>query len=790
MLLAEQTNIIGTKTMDCFHCGTPCVGAEFLCERRHFCCNGCMTVYQLITDSGFDTYYKLAKTPGSAPLLGLSDQDGFEVLDTEEVFTDMIKFQDENNAVVALDIPNIHCVSCVWLLENIHRLFSGIGRSQVNFEAKTVTINFNKNEIKLSELCRKLTQLGYQPTLSMNVGKLKINDNRSLILKIAVAGFCFGNIMLFSFPLYLGLDPTTEAGFYHFFRYLNAILAIPVLTYCSSNYWRSGKNFISKHIITLDLPIFIGILAIGIQSYIDVFLYGKEGYFDSLAGLLFFLLTGRYFQEKIQSNLSFERDYKSFFPLWARKIMPDGSFKSTLIRELQKGDKLQLKNGELIPCDAVLLSLKAKIDYSFVTGEETPVEVNHGQILYAGGRQLGTNIEICVTRPCSTSYLTSLWQRINNTLISKKFTITIFTIASLTALFWSFTSMELAIKTFTAVLIVACPCALALALPYTLGFTTRFLNRKNLFIKQSSVIEALAACDTIVFDKTGTLTSSNGQSVTLSEKLTTDEQQILYSICRHSSHPISEQICKNLPESKLSITDFSEIPGKGLSGFYKGQKILLGNEKLITHITGKGTFFAIEGKVISAINVTPQFRHGLNETLNELASKFPLHLLSGDNEKDLQAVKDLNSNWSSLTFNCSPADKMDYIEKLEKNHHKTLMIGDGLNDSGALKQATAGIAITENVSHFFPACSGILHASNLKDLNSILNYCRLAIKMVRFNFMVSSLYNLIGLSFAVTGFLSPIVCAVLMPISSLTIFLLSATGTWLGYKHHFKESKT
>ena len=390
-----------------------------------------------------------------------------------------------------MHLPAIHCVACVWLLENLHRLNPGVGGSQVTFPRKEVAISFNPAQVKLSEVAALLASLGYEPELKLSdlQEKRGTASGRRLWLQLGVAGFAFGNIMLFNLSSYLGLDSFSGPTFSRLTGWLSFALALPVFFYSASDYWRSAWRSLRQRMLTIDVPIAAGIVALFGQSIYEVASGRGEGYFDSLAGLLFFLLCGKLFQQKTYDRLAFDRDYQSFFPLAVTRTR--GRIEERVaLSQLAIGDRLVIRNSELIPADARLVEGPAVIDYSFVTGESEPVEKMMGDHLYAGGRQIGGCIEVELVKAVSQSYLTSLWNqdafrkakgRTIDTITNRyspRFTWIILAIAIGAAVFWAFVEPARAVKSFTSVLIVACPCALALAAPFTLGTAQRMLGRK------------------------------------------------------------------------------------------------------------------------------------------------------------------------------------------------------------------------------------------------------------------------------------------------------------------------
>ena len=789
MFLAEELNRTNTtRHTECIHCGATCPVKPIENEFGAFCCNGCCTVYEMIKEAGFDQYYQINQTPGSMPII-----EDYSILDQPEVFQSIIKYKDDLKAKVVLNIPSIHCASCVWLLEKLNRLMKGIVLSRVNLSKKELTVTFNHLATNLEEIFSFLSSIGYAPQIRLaDEDNKKTVRNPKLIKRTALAGFCFGNIMLFSFPAYFGLQ---GSSFYQFFGLMNALLAIPVLTYCASDYWQSGKAYLKERIISVDLPILIGIIAFSIQSYYEVLSASGEGYFDSLSGLIFFLLCGKIFQDKLHQNLSFDRDYKSFFPLWSRKL-ENGNEQNCLVNKLKKDDLLRVRQNELIPCDSELISGKAKIDYSFVTGEYEPVSLKSGEKIYAGGRQVGEAIDLKILKECSTSYLTGLWNELKSQessftnfsdKISHYFTPAIFLIALSLGLFWYGVGLSEAISVFISILIIACPCALALSAPFTYGFAGRALNKFKLYLKNGQVIEKIAECNAVVFDKTGTLSTKKKVSITFSGAMNDEERQAVISLCSQSIHPVSRQICESVNAKVGKLDYFIEVPGNGVKGSWKGKEIMIGSPNFIGYNAETGTWVKIDDEIKGCYNSDTIYRKGLTESLYSLSKSNSLYILSGDNSKEQQKLESIFGSDIEMHFHQSPQDKMNFISSLSQQGAKALMIGDGLNDAGALKTAEAGIAVTEDISHFFPACDALLDAAHLKDLDNIQKFCRWSLSTIHFNFALSLIYNIVGITAAGLGLISPLFCAILMPASSFTILLGSAIGTWIGSRIHLKE---
>jgi Cu+-exporting ATPase len=393
---------------NCFHCGIEIVKKdEIIFDEKSFCCNGCKTVYEIFSQNDMSCYYDFQAAPGATPL----DIKGkYDFLENQEIVNKLLEFQEDTTSIISLYIPHIHCSSCIWILENLQKLDAGIVISQVNFGEKKVRINFNASTTSLKKIVDMLCSIGYEPYISLeNYDEVKTNVDRSLYYKIGVAFFCFGNIMLLSFPEYFEVNEFWIDKYRGFLRWLTFALALPSFFYSASGYYVAAWKSIKAKLFNIEIPIALGIVVMFIRSTVDiVFDYG-QGFFDSMTGLIFFMLLGKLFQQKTYSFLSFERDYKSYFPIAVTKIDLQGNEIPVQVYDIEKGDRLLIRNQELIPVDGILISDKASIDYSFVTGEAIPIEKKSGDKLFAGGKQLGKVIEMEVLFSVSQSYLTQLW---------------------------------------------------------------------------------------------------------------------------------------------------------------------------------------------------------------------------------------------------------------------------------------------------------------------------------------------------------------------------------------------
>ena len=697
----------------CYHCGTECDRERIEFDEKAFCCNGCKTVYEILNQNELSCYYDLEKNPGTIPG---EIQGKYDYLDNEEIAKSLLEFDDLNTSVVNFLIPSIHCSSCIWVLENLHKLNKGVKVALVDFPKKEVRITFSSKEISLRELVELIASIGYEPYISLEDAEVSAKKvDRKLIYQVAVAGFAFGNVMMLSFPEYFQMDEFWLNRFKPLFRGLMLLMALPALLYSGKDYLISAYKGLRKGILNIDVPISLGMLVLFFRSAYEIFSNTGQGYFDSLTGLIFFLLLGKVFQQKTYSFLSFERDYKSYFPIAVTKVVA-GEKRNIRVHEIERGDRLLIRNQEILPVDGILINGKAMIDYSFVTGESLPVLKVSGDKLFAGGKQQGEAIEIEALETVKQSYLTQLWSndvftgnRKSNIKsltdsISRGFTLIILSIALLAGIYWYRIDPGRAFQVVSAILIVACPCALALSAPFSLGNMIRIFGKNKLYLKNANVIESMAALDSIVFDKTGTITANNNTRAHYEgESLTKEELARVKSLLRSSNHPLSRSLYTQMEDSQeFEVDAFEEILGKGIQGRIEGCFLKLGSSDFVgakTKEKGKTLIFVKFGDEIKGRFVFENtYREGLDKLLNDLGDNYELSVLTGDNEGERSNLLRIMPDQTELLFRQKPEDKLNYIEKKQGQGRKILMLGDGLNDAGALAQSDVGISVSENIN--------------------------------------------------------------------------------------------
>ena len=782
----RETEEVKTKS-HCFHCGEICNDEVVHEHDKEFCCVGCATVYSMLSDSGLSDYYDINLSPGARVV---SDEALYKVLDNDNIEHDLLQYFDSNIKKVRLTIPTIHCSSCIFLLENLPKIYVPARQSRVSFLKREVDIVFDSNT-GLKELVLFLAKIGYPPeiTLANSEGTKKDKKDSGLIRKIAISGFCFGNSMLISIPHYLDVSLSIDEEFRHFFGYFNALLALPVLVFGAQDYIKSAFTSLKHRHINIDVPIALGIIILFSRSFFEVVSDAGVGYFDSFCGLIFFLLLGKWFQSKSYQALSFDRDYSSYFPLGVSKLTKENAEQVIPVRDVVAGDRLLVHNQEVIPVDSELVEGVANINYSFVTGESTPSIAIEGERIFAGGRHMGSPIQIKALKRVDESYLVGLWNqesfhedKSSNLVtivdkVSSYFTAIILLVAFGSGVYWFMNDTELVWEVVSEVLIVACPCALALALPFAYGHAIRIFGKYGLYLRCANVVEQMRGIQEVVFDKTGTLTQSGVSEVSYQGgELSKQDLSVIYHLIKNSFHPHSRSILghfenKNYSLDKtIEVKGFNEVAGKGLIGYLEEIEYRLGSSDWVgasmEQYQQGVVYLKVRDEIKGKFLLRSQYRNGFENTLKKMNERFGLNLLSGDHAGERSR---LASYFENLHFNLKPHDKLKYVKDSIVSSSKVAMIGDGLNDAGALKESNFGVAISDDLRQFSPSCDAILEGKSFSLLPYFFDFSGKITKVLYAAFALSFVYNIVGLSLAVTGVLTPVAAAILMPLSSVSV---------------------
>ncbi len=776
----------------CYHCGEKCIEQRHISDEKSFCCEGCLTVYELLGSGDLCNYYNLEQTPGSK--LDPSVSQNYIILDEPKIAEKFILFEDKSVRQISFYIPFIHCSSCIYLLQNLHRLSPHINFSTVNFTTKKVQITYDTEGISLSGLAQLLASVGYAPLITESTDE-HIKKRAPRVLEIGVAGFCFGNIMLFSFPEYLGLNLSGNNTWLSFFRYLSFSLSLPVFFYSAREFWRQAWAGIRHKSANISIPVALALIIIFGRSCFEVFSGTGAGYFDSLSGLVFFMLLGRFVQDKTLGALNHDRDFRSYFPM-AIQVERAGKMLVETLEEVKSGDILSIAEGEVLPMDGVLLDEQASIDYSFLTGENLPKLIQKNEKLFAGGMNKSKASRYIVSKPFSQSQFASLWQNSvfteeaqnKNELLDKVswyFTLIVLILSFVAFGYWY--SAGESVKAWDALstsLIVACPCALLLSATFARGFVMQRLFSKQMYLRSADVLEDLYKVKSVIFDKTGTLTEIDRNSVAYEGKaMNSTQKTLLSSVMSASTHQLA-QVLRGLihvsPHTESTVESVKESE-QSIEGWVENHHVEIGTPRYlgvaVKKKSGLEIALLIDKEEIGRFIIKNTYRSEIPKLFKSLIN-YPLFVLSGDREANKSQLLEELQFSGEAHFDLTAQEKLDFVKELESKT-PSMVIGDGVNDAGALKQATVGVALIEDSYSFSPANDVMLPNPKIGNLPQLLKLGSKTRLIIFSTFVYSLVYNSFGLTLALSGNLTPVVAAVLMPASSLGIILLSFLGSRL-----------
>jgi heavy metal translocating P-type ATPase len=782
------------KSQNCVHCKEPIIVPSSLKidgEEILFCCNGCKTVYEILHTQGLENYYKLKKNSGSekSTPIRLSNEK-YIYLDSDDFLN---KYSNSTDSIVSLRfyLEGVHCVACLWLIEKIPELIPELVSSQLNMSKSVVTVTGIK-DIKFSKVAKLLEQLGYRPHPIMeseDIDYLNKIEDRKMMIKIAIAFACAGNVMLLSSSIYTG----AEGVFKEYFRVTSFIVSLPVVLFSAIPFYKTAFSALRNRKVSIDIPIVFAIILVMVSGAFNLITGSDHIYFDSITVLIFLLLFARFLLKKAaQKGLSASEISNFFSNQVANKLNINNEIESVHAKFLNKLDKIVVRSGENIPADGIITEGSSTVNNSLLSGESLPVKVNKGDYVYSGTINIDSSLTIQVMNNIEDSRLGKILKNVEAgwnqkadivtfaDVVAKYFIITVLTLATITLLYFGLMqNWETGFVRALTLIIITCPCALGLTTPLALTLTLSRLAKNGIIVKNEKVIEKLTKAKQVFLDKTGTLTYGTFQIIDWKTIEKTDNiENIIYSLESRSEHPIakaiSEYIIKNKSSQKLQIeivpfNSFNEIPGVGVEGYFNNQffqiKSTTGlNDKAVTSV---GVY--LNNKLIHNILLKDQLRDGAKQAIDKIKSfNMEPFILSGDNSSTVQeTASSLNISPKNALSSVSPERKNDFISQYSQG----VMIGDGANDAIALSKAYVGIAVHGSVDISLRAADIYISKSGVNHITELFEAVFSTMAVIKRNLKFSLIYNIIGATLAVTGHITPLLAAVLMPLSSLTILI-------------------
>ncbi len=678
-------------------------------------------------------------------------------------------------------VEGMHCIKCVRKIQSIGDGILGVESLEVDLSEARVSTRANKH-FRPQDFLANIEKAGFQARL---LGRLEKDSKKSHspLIRLAIAGACAGNIMLLSASNYAGADQS-ELGL--LFHWLSFLLFLPVLFYSAWPLLKNSVHSLFKKRVSVDIPLSLAIVGAASLSLKNLLVGKNEIYFDSLSMFVFFLLASRYIIFRLQEKYLTPVDLSDFFNQNTVLREKGGEWVETAIANLQFGDQILLRRNEFIPTDSEILSERVEIDNSIITGESFPVQIQRRGRVYAGSKLISSKAYLSVLEPVQSSRVTALLEKINKGLSveSQKelladrgaqfLTLAIIAIAVASYLFFAIFDIPNGLDRILALLVIACPCALAIATPLAHSLSVRKGLKQGFLFKNVDALENLQAVTTVVFDKTGTLTQGEFkiESWPMGEPSSL-QKQIISSLEQNSEHPVAISLKRAIGEvAVLPMQDLCEIAGSGVRGEYSGDLYQIrngfdSNKKKVEILKNNEIW-------LSAI-LSDEVKEDSVKVLSELRkSNKELFLLTGDsNEVAYKVGAQLGFKDHEIVANKTPEQKTELVKALQKRGEKVLFVGDGVNDALAMRQADVSVSIYSSAEVTFKTSSIHLLEKSLKPLFKMFTLSRVCVQTIWINLFLSFLYNLSFAVFALLGLISPLVAVILMPLSSLTVVLLT-----------------
>ncbi len=797
----------------CTHCQLPVPSGLIVAgAKEQFCCSGCHTVWQLLHAEGLDAFYAICQQVSSKPVQAREVKDGFSEFDDVSFQNSHVRVLDNHIKEVRLILEGIHCAACVWLIEKLPTLCPGVVEARVQLVGQQTIIRWNADQTSLSQVALQLAQLGYiaHPATDEQRQEVRKRETRQHILNLGIAGLCAGNGMLLAFALYGGIFDGISREHSALFRWVSACIGMVALVWPGSTFFRGARQALRTRTPHMDVSLSIGLAAGGIMGLINTIFDTGEIYFDSLSMLIFVLLIGRYLQFRQQQQSADSLSLlRSLTPRVAQRVQTDGQIIRVPTSSLQPGDEVEIRVGDLVPADGIVLKGESTLDQSLLTGESVGVAIWPGMVVTAGATNLSAVLRIGVAAIGKSSRIGRLMDLVESASLARTpiielanrisgyFIYLVLTLALCTLALWWGSGANIAINHVIALLIVACPCALGLATPMTIAIAQGRAARQRILIRQGDVFEQLNKPGMLWLDKTGTLTEGK---ITLKAWLGDDAimPQVI-ALETGIVQPVAQALCQTLQERAGSSATDNVVQhqhyeaGEGVRGSVGGIDLQVGNrDYLVKHGVDMSLerawkidaflkqgwtpiYIAIDGKLTALAALGDALRPEAARCLKALRHQgWTIGILSGDHQEVVSCIaRQLDVPSQLACGEVSPEAKLKIIKESMAQGQQVVMVGDGVNDAAALAAASVGVAVQGGAEVALQAAPVYLGNPGLESLVDLTEGSRRTMTAIRRGLLVSLCYNLTAMGLAVAGCITPLVAAILMPISSLTVTVLA-----------------
>lgn len=788
---------------DCFHCGLPLAEDTIFitinAQPRPLCCLGCKAVAEAIMNSGLASYYEFRDQKSMSQynlippeLLELEQYDQ-ENVQAKYLLTD--DTDDMHTQSIILSIEGISCAACVWLLEKRVKTIEGVQRFTVNLSTHRAELCFNETICTLSRILREIAKIGFRaiPFELDQAERHQQQVQQAALKRLAVSGIGFGQVMMFSIPFYEWFSHGISADYRDFFRIMIILVATPVIVYCGTPFFRGAWRSLKSRYLSMDVSISLAILVIYSAGLYATLLRTGEVYFDTMTMLIFFITLSRYLEMRVRYHASFiAQKLRHQAPNWMTRLTGEGE-EIVTVNQLKPNDHIIIKPGTTIPVDGEILSGQSSVSEAMLTGEAHPKAKSHGDAVLAGSLNIDHPLTIKVTRCDDNTALATIMKLFERAQYERP---KIISLAQRFAHYFVLLQVALAIILFIkllplsitqafwgsiTLLVICCPCALALATPIALTAAMNALSKRGFLCTRGHVLEGLAKATDIVFDKTGTLTHGQFSIVQcdiISEHAPEFIQHLASSLEAHSEHPIASAF--KYAERNLVVENCQVHPNQGIEGDIKGEHYFLGNphfiSKKLNHVdatqdssTHTTVWLANSSGIMAKFGLDDKLRDnttGLIQLLKEQG--YQVHLLSGDNANAvIRCANEVKIH--QYRANLSPQEKLQYVKELQDKGATVVMFGDGMNDAPVLMQAQISVAMANAADVTRVNADAILMKSDLMILGDILKHAQKTRRVIQQCLSWAVIYNIFSVPLAFSGLIAPSVAAVLMSLSSITV---------------------
>lgn len=805
-----------TTELPCTHCGLPVVCEAGEQPATIFCCAGCASVYSILNEAGLSDFYRQRAASGASPL-------GPASAGTSRTYADFD--QPEFARLYCKELPlgrrgteffleNVHCAACVWLVEKITTVLAGVTEARLDVSRGALRVGWDPSVIGLSQIASWLDSIGYpcHPMHGVDREAVRRREERALLMRLGVAGAAAGNAMLLAIAMYSGAFSGMDADYTTLFRWGSVLVALPSVLWCAGVFYRGALSALRTRTPHMDLPVSVGIIFGSVDGIVSTLRAHGEIYFDTITMLVFLLLVGRYLQQRAQRRADRTSEQLSSLGPSTARLLDGAAVREVPAETVPIGAVVEVRTGEHVPIDGVVLEGTSSIDSSFLTGESMPGSVGPGDLVHAGTVNLSSRLVVRAQKTGHETRLARLADSVSEAAqrrapiviaanrLSGYFVVTILVAAALTIAVTWHVSASAAIERAVALLVVTCPCALALATPLTVSAALGKAARGGLMIKGGESLEALARPGLVVFDKTGTLT--RGKLTVMGFAGDEGARVLVAAAEAGSAHPIAVALCTafSLP-AQAPAESMRETLGGGVEAAVSGRTVVVGSADFVRARSAQEEAWveesvnafarraltpvlaAADGRILAVVGVGDPVRDEARESLEALRRLgHRLAVLSGDQPDVVRAVvARIGVPFDEVIGGASPERKLAFIEERAKSG-PVFMVGDGINDAAALSAATVGIAVHGGAEASLAAADIFATTNGLAPLVELFEGAGRTLRVIRGNLRRSLVYNLTVGGLAATGFVGPLLAAILMPVSSIGVITSSYRSRTFGSK--------